>query len=117
MGQTIRGSSDLYAWTDSSASLSRNTGRRLVLEVEHRSARSPDPIHLELHSREDGTETHLRVIKESVRPRSSTPSIGEQILDVLAGQEGPRTNRELRELLQINNKRLGLALTDLGDQV
>lgn len=116
IGQTIRGSSDLYAWTDSSASLSRDTNRRLVLEVEHRSARSPDPIHLELYSRDDGTHTHLRLIKGSTPTRPKNPSIPERILDILGEQGRPHTNRELREILQINNKRLGLALADLEDQ-
>lgn len=116
-GQTLRGSSDFYAWTDSSACLTREADRRLVLDVEHRSARSPAPIHLELHSVEDGSQTYLRVL-DGAPAATSSPSlpIGRRILEVLESHCAPRTNRELRELLQIQNTRLSQTLADLEAQ-
>lgn len=118
-GQTLRGSSDFYAWTDSSACLTREADQRLVLDVEHRSARSPAPIHLELHSLKDGSQTYLRVLDgvPSTSP-SQSPSlpIGRRILEILESHGAPRTNRELRELLQVQNTRLSQTLADLETQ-
>lgn len=45
--QAYRGSSDFAAWSDSNLFLSRS-GSRLVLNIEHRSAPSPEPVHLRL---------------------------------------------------------------------
>ena len=43
LGQSLRGSSDLHAWTDSACYLVRRADDRLQLTVEHRSAPAPDP--------------------------------------------------------------------------
>ena len=44
LGQSLRGSSDLHAWTDSACYLVRRPDDRLQLTVEHRSAPAPDPL-------------------------------------------------------------------------
>jgi RHS repeat-associated protein len=49
-GQTLRGSGDLHAWSDSSLYL-RNAGEQLALLAEHRSAPAPEPLALALVSR------------------------------------------------------------------
>ncbi len=116
-GQTLRGSSDLYAWTDSSLCLTRQGERRLLLRVEHRSARSPDSILLELHSMKGGTSTSLRVLNAQAPPPSQGPSsIARTILEILEKHRSPRTNRELRDELKVQNGRLGRALADLKKQ-
>lgn len=116
-GQTLRGSSDFYAWTDVAACLTREGDRRLLLEVEHRSARSPDPIHLELHSRDDSPETYLRAIKtEADNCPFPAPSLEKRILQLLEDHETPQTNRQLREALQIQNSRVSQVLADLKKQ-
>ena len=48
LGQSLRGSSDLHAWTDSACYLVRRPDDRLQLTVEHRSAPAPDPLLLRL---------------------------------------------------------------------
>lgn len=116
-GQTLRGSSDLYAWTDSSACLTRKGEHRLELRIEHRAARSPDPIVLELHSRENGTATALRVLNTQQTPPSKEPSsLARTILEVLEKHRSPQTNRQLRDELKVQNGRIGRALADLKKQ-
>ena len=55
LGQSLRGSSDLHAWTDSACYLVRRPDDRLQLTVEHRSAPAPDPLLLRLSGGGDQT--------------------------------------------------------------
>jgi len=73
-GESLRGSSDLYAWVDTAAHIAKlNDGRRRV-SIEHRMAPSPEPFLFELASRDDGTATHLRVLGESNGPSILFPT-------------------------------------------
>ena len=75
LGQALRGSSDLHAWTDSACYLARRGDGRLLLSVEHRSAPAPDPVLLRLHGgghqplalRLDGHPTAPPSLAEAVR--------------------------------------------------
>ena len=53
-GQALRGSSDLHAFGDSNAYLARN-GDRLLLTLEHRAAKPPEPLEMALQSQPDGS--------------------------------------------------------------
>jgi len=103
-GQALRGSSDLHAFGDSNAYLTRlRSGVRL--ELEHRSAAPPEPIVFDLV--EPGP--HLALVDG--RPRE--PSLEDRILDALEGADGAITRSALREQLRVNNNRLGDVLRAL----
>jgi hypothetical protein len=108
-GQGLRGSSDLWAWSDSNLYLRRDQ-RQLVLSMEHRAAPAPDPIALRLADA-DAERLHLEVIEKD---RQGTPgrSLNEEILEVLA-QVPSMTRGELRARLQVKNETLGRTLDQL----
>ena len=113
LGQALRGSSDLFAFGDSYAYLTRAKDR-LLLSLEHRAAAAPDPISLELTSRPDGTATHLAVTAE--QDGQATPAaapLDERVLAELRRAAAPRSRLALRKALRVNNNRLGDALVAL----
>jgi hypothetical protein len=119
LGQSLRGSGDLHAWTDDSVYLThRNAEGRLVLTTEHRSAPAPPPVELKLVSRADGSATHLEIVGDAPlddgsAPAPSAPSLTDRILAALRSAPQPLLRAELRETLRTNNQRLGDALTVL----
>jgi len=126
LGQALRGSGDLHAWTDHAAYLTRSGyhGDSLRLTLEHRAAPALDPIELRLVSRDDGSATHLEVASVSVAPTDydSLPpptaglSLHERILHTIRRADHPLSRGQLRDLLHVNNNRLGDALKDLEHQ-
>jgi hypothetical protein len=106
-GQALRGSSDLWAWTDSAAYLSRRKDH-IVLTLEHRAAPAPDPIKLNLISRTDGTATHLEIIKPE-----ACQALPEKILALLGQSSGPLPRITIRKQLSVRNQTLGQALENL----
>jgi len=112
-GQALRGSSDLHAFGDSNAYLKRLKDR-IILTLEHRAAKPPDPIALELVSRKDGSDTHLEISS----PASITieGSFNDQILDLLSHAGKPLTRTTIRKRIKCNNQRLGQTLLDLDKQ-
>ena len=113
-GESLRGSSDLYAWVDSGAHLAKLEDRRCRLTLEHRSAPSPDPFLLELTSRADGTCTHLRVLEEG-RPQEdrTVATLAERVLSLLGARSTPVTTTSLREELRVRNQKLKTVLEEL----
>ena len=106
-GQSLRGSSDLHAWGASNAYLARHD-EHLVLTLEHRAARPPEPMLIELVARPDGSAAHLAL---RAGGHSATPSAPtEQILAALRAVDGAMLRKELRARLRINNQRLGETL-------
>jgi hypothetical protein len=114
-GQALRGSSDLHAIGDSNAYLARTNDGRLLLTLEHRSARAPDPMPLDLVSRPDGSATHLELLcgAPAVATTSDHAVLRERALDTLRQANSPLRRADLRVRLRVNNERLGLALTQL----
>jgi hypothetical protein len=112
-GQALRGSGDLWAWGDSNWYLRRLDGK-LVLSVEHRSARAPDPVTLRLVD-EDEERVHLE-IAGTVEDCNRGAAVHEQIIELLTVEEAPLTRSQLRERLRIKNERLGSTLIDLERQ-
>lgn len=112
LGQALRGSSDLHAFGDDNAYLTRH-GDRLRLTLEHRSAPARDPTDLRLASRPDGSATHLEIVSD--QPSTTrAPDLANQILDALRGAAPNPLNRaELRARLRVNNVRLGDLLAEL----
>lgn len=110
-GQALRGSGDIHAFGDSMAYLARS-GQRLVLTLEHRAARPPEPMTLELLSASDGTRTHLAVVGAPPTDETGVP-LPRMILDHLATLTEPQSRTALRAQLRVNNNRLGEALVEL----
>ena len=119
LGQSLRGSGDLHAWTDDSAYLTHRNGEgRLVLVTEHRSAPRHGPLRAQARLRADGSATHLGIIGDAPlddgsAPAPSAPSLTDRILAALRSAPGALLRGELRETLRTNNQRLGDALTVL----
>jgi hypothetical protein len=62
LGQALRGSTDLHAWSDSAAYLVRRRSQ-LRLSLEHRTAAAPEPFALELVADEPGA-AHLQLVAD-----------------------------------------------------
>jgi hypothetical protein len=112
-GQALRGSSDLHAFGDSNAYLSRSKDK-IVLTLEHRAAKPPDPFELQLQSRNDGCATHLAVVSAIKQHAGAT--LKERILTILDTEATPLTRQILREKLRVNNQRLGDTLNVLNNE-
>ncbi len=112
-GQALRGSSDLHAFGDSNAYLARHK-KRIVLSVEHRSAKSMDPIEMQLVSRANGAATHLEIVATTAS--NATDSLEDRALVLLENATGPMTRAAIRQHLNVNNQRLGDTLTHLDKQ-
>jgi hypothetical protein len=114
LGQALRGSTDLHAWSDSAAYLMRRAGR-LVLTLEHRSAAAPDPFDIALVG--DDTQAHLELRnpqadEPDLAPLPASP-LADQIRTLLAEANTPLLRAALRAALRVNNQRLGDALLQL----
>lgn len=99
-GQALRGSSEFHAWGDSNLYL-RRRHQALHLSVEHRAARSPDDITLEL-----ATDPLTLRIADSV-PVAEPPtqiSAVQRIEQALAAASAPLGVRELRTRCRIRSE-------------
>lgn len=119
-GEALRGSSDLYAWTDVTAHLSRTSEDALLLRVEHRSAPSPEAVRLKLVSRPDGTRTHLELqqapAEPPLAPQPVPATLAASLLTALAGSRVPVAVEALRERVKAQKQRVTRCLEDLEKQ-
>ena len=113
-GQALRGSSDLHAFGDSNAYLARS-GDRLLLTLEHRAAKPPEPLELALRSQSDGSATHLQILSVP-HDDGGVINLEERVLACLRQAEKPLWRTVLRDTLKVNNQRLGEALVRLQTQ-
>lgn len=112
-GQALRGSSDLHAFGDSNAYLARKKNN-LVLTLEHRAAKPPEPMELQLLSNPEGGETHLELTACSL---SGVTSLHDRVTTWLEShRKQVFTRSALRKQLKVNNQRLGTALAELEKQ-
>lgn len=115
-GQALRGSSELFAWTDSSLSL-RRKGDALLLGAEHRSAPGLDELPVELRSDDDGLA--LRVVERKAdaeaqaAPHAAAAELTELILGTLRQSAEPMTPRKLRDACRVRMARVYDALAAL----
>jgi hypothetical protein len=112
LGQALRGSSDLHAWSDSSAFLTRQRGQ-ILLTLEHRSAPAPEPIPLVLAVGPDGATPHLERAEVTPRNEPRPLPLADQLCALLAAAATPLSRVTLRDKLRVNNARLGEALLSL----
>jgi hypothetical protein len=114
-GQSLRGSSDFFAWVDTALSLRRHR-QQLLLSAEHRAASTPEPVALALL----GTERDMHLAIVPVEPRAADPAptattdVDAAVVGTLerAGEQG-LSRHTLRLILRIRNQTLGEALTRL----
>jgi len=109
LGQALRGSSDLHAWTDSACYLVRRNDQRLRLSVEHRAAPAPDPLLIRLAGGHDGQPCRLTLDG----PEAEPPPLAVAVRDELRCAPHPLSRTALRKRLRVNNARLGDALLSL----
>ena len=107
LGQGLRGSGDLHAWTDSACYLVHRGKGDLQLTVEHRAAPAPEPIRLRLVDDDEGIRLQLAGVERSALP------LTEAVRTALRDPDDPQTRTALRSKLAVNNARLGEALTEL----
>jgi len=112
LGQALRGSSDLHAWADSSAYLTRQQGK-LLLTLEHRSSPAGPPIPLQLALGPDGVTPHLEPVLDSVTTPTSPPPVADRVIHALREAKAPLSRVALRRKLCLNNLKLGDALASL----
>jgi hypothetical protein len=114
-GQSLRGSSDFFAWVDTALSLRRHR-QQLLLSAEHRAASTPEPVTLALV----GTDRDMHLAIVPVEPRGADPSptattdVDAAVVGTLAraGEQG-LSRHALRLTLRIRNQTLSEALTRL----
>jgi hypothetical protein len=110
-GQALRGSSDLHAFGDSNAYLTPRNDK-IILTLEHRAARPPDPIDLKLVSLVDGSATHLAIASTGKIDAALT----DRIVTLLVNENKPLTQTIIRNQLKVNNQRLSQTLSSLDQQ-
>jgi hypothetical protein len=108
-GQGLRGSGDLWAWSDSTLYIRRVKGK-LRLSMEHRAAAAPDAIWLRLAD-EDQERLHLEVIDGEVALEEQH-SLVEAVMEALS-PGAALTRTELRDRVKVKNERLGEALVTM----
>lgn len=107
LGQALRGSGDLHAWTDSACYLVRRKAG-LQLTIEHRAAPAPEPMLLQLAQ----TPPRLELLGADLPP----PPLAEAVRALLREADAPRSRVALRNELRVNNQRLGEALVSLEER-
>jgi hypothetical protein len=111
VGQALRGSSDLHAWSDSALYL-RRKGDDVLVTIEHRSAPAPAPITLRLA---DGSgPPRLQLLEGEKNAPGKHVSVEERIFQCLK-EASPLTRSGLRERLSMRNERLSRALERLQE--
>lgn len=111
LGQALRGSGDLHAFGDCNAYLVRKD-KKLLLSLEHRFAPTSEPMKLDLVSDINGLNTHLQLADDSIQSQQNLP-LEEAVRLTLANSDEPLTRSALRNILHVNNQRLGIVLSDL----
>lgn len=109
-GQALRGSSDLHAFGDSNAYLMPRNDN-MLLTIEHRTAKPPEPMPLKLISSDSAI--HLAV---AASPEISLNPLPDQIITLLSNENKPLTQTRIRNHLRVNNQRLTQTLNRLDQQ-
>lgn len=122
-GQSLRGSSDLYAFVDSLVVLERRRGR-VTLSAEHRSAPPLAPLPLELVA--DDKLNPMPVLRlalsadrQALTPADEPPEqhrLEDRIVSLLSVSNSPFTADSIRTALQVRKQRVLQALHALGDK-
>ena len=115
-GQSLRGSSDLYAFVDSLVSLQRRHGR-VTLSAEHRSAPELSAIPLELvPATQPDAAPYLRIATTASEETPLQNLLQDRIVQILKESHSPCSTDSLRTVLQVRKQRLLEALRNLLQQ-
>jgi hypothetical protein len=96
LGQALRGSGDLHAWSDSSAYLTRHHAGQLLLTLEHRSAPARSPFALKLLTGVEGA-IHLEPVFEvSTGPVPAPAPLEDRVLLAVRAATSPLSRVALR---------------------
>lgn len=109
-GQALRGSGDLHAWGDSNLYI-RRSKNHLTLCAEHRAARAPDPIAINLTG---GDAPHIEV--NSCAPQPQKQGLDQMILNTLKRTPTPLTQFQLRSALKVRNQSISAVLRELLEE-
>lgn len=114
-GQSLRGSSDFFAWVDTALFLRRHR-QQLLLSAEHRNAPAGEPVALALLGTQH--DLHLALVpveQHHNRTQTTTTDLDGAVLDALQRAGEPGLPRDaLRQLVRVRNHSLGLTLTRLA---
>jgi hypothetical protein len=112
-GYSLRGSGDLYAWTDSFLYLCMHQGQR-SLAAEHRSAPAFGPAPIELvQSDPNGPYLKITTANET-QCEALQDGLASRILELLSTAPEPLTIDALRTRLQVRNQRVVEAIRSLA---
>ena len=111
-GQALRGSSELFAWTDSSVLLRRKDDE-LRLAAEHRAAPGLDDLRVELRSDGDGLALRAVLAPTDTSSPKLTPILADRVLTVLRQSDQPLSPRDLRQACHVRTATLYQALSEL----
>lgn len=113
-GQSLRGSSDFWAFGDSNLYL-RKVKNQVVLSMEHRAAAAPDPVNLQLVA--TNTEAvHLEVIGVAKSDKQQRECDLTQNILVLLKDNAVLPRNQIRKKLSVKNERLGRILNKLKNE-
>lgn len=82
--------------------------------MEHRAARAPAPVSLELVTT-DEEASHLKVVDTTLSEQAPDPDLRQSVFNALQG-DSVLTRGQLRERLAVKNERLGRILAELESQ-
>jgi len=112
VGQSLRGSSDLWAFGDSNLYVRRiGTDPLLELRLEHRCAVCPPPLRLRLHVENNQNGPTACFLLES---KPNTDPLAQRTLALLADRVTPTSTAELRQALGVRKQLLLDLLRDLA---
>jgi len=111
-GQALRGSSDLHAFGDSNLYLAAGK-QHILVTVEHRANKPPQPFEMKLLSMPEALATHLKIVSTT---ENHTTSLPERTLALLKHLAKPVPRTTIRKQLKVNNQRLGQSLAQLDQQ-
>ena len=113
VGLSLRGSGDFHAWGESNLYLRRRRGA-LELAVEQRNAASTEPIQLALRADGD-SPPHLEVVCTASK-RNDLVELKQQVVEILAQHQEPKTQEWLRGELRVRLQRLQDAVRELEEE-
>jgi len=112
-GQSLRGSSDLYAFVDSLVSLQYRNGR-VTLSAEHRSAPGLPPLPLELvAAAQKDRAPSLRIATNQNDDQAVQVALEDRIIGFLSKSQSAPTADSIRAALQVRKQRVLEALRAL----
>ena len=123
-GAAMRGSGEIHAAYDHGASLEREKDGRVVLNLEHRVAESPEPVAFRLVSKPGhGTSFEFSEVDDVEEPPmrdvaltpKSAPPLRERVLEVISSAAAPVSQSSLRKLLRVRNESLTAVLHGLQE--